>query len=309
VPEDNACFFHCVNQACFNNTTTVEQLKQLCARTVIADPFYAPFLETTKEAYAKSVLHPDFWGGHVEQVIFSRECSVEFVVIFSDGRDIRRVSHAITPPTKRVYLEYCGKQEGRFTHYNLFVHGPNDSPCGVFDTNDPDSELAMVLAVELSQVGLDEEKTESAKDQVDPDEDKTKEDENNNAEEEKRDEYRKLEREYLKRQKEELKKQQQLLKRQQEEDVDEQAEDEEEEQEDEKIWENKPIFLTRPPSIFQQQQHRPRPRPFDPFQDRDPFNLFQFHPFGQRLQRSSISGSRNNLRNPFGFDQFFSDPF
>jgi len=151
IPNDNKCFFHCINQACFNNIATVDQLKQICARTVLTDNFYEPFLATTKEAYAKDVMHPDFWGGHVEQVVFSRECGVEFVIIFSDGRDIRRVSCASTPPTKRVYLEYCGKEEGRFTHYNLYVHGKNDSTCGVFETDDPDAELAAVLNVALSE--------------------------------------------------------------------------------------------------------------------------------------------------------------
>jgi len=150
IPNDNKCFFHCVNQACFNGTATVEQLKDICARTVMNDKFYLPFLETSKEMYARNVRKPDYWGGEIEQVIFSRECAVEFVVVFLDGKDIRRVSHSGRTPNKRVYLEYCGQQLGRYTHYNLFVHGKKQT-LGVFESDDPDKELAEVLNLTMGQ--------------------------------------------------------------------------------------------------------------------------------------------------------------
>jgi len=317
MPEDNACLFHCVNQACFSNAATVEQLKRMCARNVLSNPFYAPFLESDKESYSKAVLHPDFWGGHVEQVIFSRECGVEFVVLFSDGRDVRRVSHAATPPTKRVYLEYCGKSEGRFTHYNLFVHGPDDLPCGVFDSNDPDAELAAVLDVEL-KISENEENQQQEEKRLKQQEEKLRQEEEKLRQEE---EYRKRLQEEKKRHEnlqreqyeENLKHQQDYRKRKQEEEMlrrqefrqrylednneqDEQEDNEQEEEVEEEKIQN-PLLQHNLFNPFDRLLERSRlhGHRFDPFTD--PFENFNLYPFGQRR----LLASTTNLRNPFEF--------
>ncbi len=42
-----------------------------------------------------------------------------------------------------MYLEYCGVQLGRYTHYNLIVHGSYD--LALFVSDDPTAELSAVL--------------------------------------------------------------------------------------------------------------------------------------------------------------------
>ena len=81
IANDNQCLFHCINIGYFNGIASVSLLKDVCEKAIREDKFYGPFLECSSQEYCRKLIHPDFWGGHIEQMIFSKEYGLEFILI------------------------------------------------------------------------------------------------------------------------------------------------------------------------------------------------------------------------------------
>eukprot|EP00456_Euglypha_rotunda_P017122 TRINITY_DN15811_c0_g1_i2.p1 TRINITY_DN15811_c0_g1~~TRINITY_DN15811_c0_g1_i2.p1 ORF type:complete len:175 (+),score=4.04 TRINITY_DN15811_c0_g1_i2:45-527(+) len=145
IPDDNACFWHCVNNAVFGGKETADALKSTCATAVKRDDTYVPYLECSISDYCKKVMHPDYWGGRTEMIILSKLLDISFTVIFNEGKIVTTIPETPNPLIpQRMYLHYVGKFKDRFTHYNLFVHNKDK---GLFSSNDQAKELESILQV------------------------------------------------------------------------------------------------------------------------------------------------------------------
>ena len=101
-------FLELLNNAYFNGISSVDLLKDVCLAALKIDRSLDPFLEP--EEYDRKLCIVTF-GGHIEQMILSKEYDVEFVIVFMNGF-VQRVASSNPPPRRRVYLEYCGIQPG-----------------------------------------------------------------------------------------------------------------------------------------------------------------------------------------------------
>ena len=76
VPADNSCLFSSFAYVTTQSRGGAQQLRQLIAETVAADPetYNEAFLGKTNAEYCAWILRPDSWGGAIELSILGEKC-------------------------------------------------------------------------------------------------------------------------------------------------------------------------------------------------------------------------------------------
>ncbi|AAS51006.2 ABR233Wp [Eremothecium gossypii ATCC 10895] len=146
VPDDNSCLFHAISYALYKDTATSQQLREVVAREVEADPvaYSDSIVGRPNREYAAWIRKRDSWGGAIEIAILSKYLATAMFVLDIDAGRYEKFNE--DKYNEFIVLVFSG------IHYDtlqLSIAGAA-VPQTVFDSSEPDSDVLLVRASEVA---------------------------------------------------------------------------------------------------------------------------------------------------------------